>query len=145
MAKLFLIWAGLVFGVSFLATPAKFLAPDLDLSTALQVGRVTFRVFSYVEAFLIVLTVGLAWKQFGSTLRHYLWPFVLTILLLVQYFVVLPIVAQHTDAVTAGDAVSSSSAMHQVYVVFEVIKAGLLLWLGIQNPFAAYNVKPNRA
>ena len=44
LRNLFLIWAGIIFGVSLLATPAKFLAPDLSLTEALQVGRVTFRV-----------------------------------------------------------------------------------------------------
>ena len=36
------LWAGLVLGVSFVATPVKFLAPSLSLADALAVGRVTF-------------------------------------------------------------------------------------------------------
>lgn len=32
------LWAGLLLGVSFLATPVKFLAPSLSLPVALDVG-----------------------------------------------------------------------------------------------------------
>lgn len=39
--RLFLLWAGAVIGVLFIATPVKFLAPDLQLTAALQVGRVS--------------------------------------------------------------------------------------------------------
>lgn len=40
-----LVWAGMIVGVSGLATPAKFVAPSLNLPIALEVGRVTFQVF----------------------------------------------------------------------------------------------------
>ena len=36
--KLYLLWAGLAIGVAFLATPAKFLAPSLSLTVALELG-----------------------------------------------------------------------------------------------------------
>lgn len=137
MAKLFLIWAGLVLGVSFLATPAKFLAPDLDLPTALQVGRETFRIFSYVEAFLVIASLGIAYKQYGYCWRIFMWPYALAVLLSLQYFFILPLVAQYSDAVIAGDAVSGASSLHQVYVGLELVKLALLLWLGIKNPFPA--------
>src|SRR5665648_1182454 len=50
------VWIGMLVGVSFLATPAKFLAPSLTLPVALDVGRHTFSVFNRVEwAFSVVL------------------------------------------------------------------------------------------
>jgi hypothetical protein len=49
LSALALVWAGTLFGVSFLATPVKFLAPSLTLPVALDVGRQTFGVFSLVE------------------------------------------------------------------------------------------------
>ena len=57
------IWLGLLIGVSFIATPVKFSAPTLALEPALDVGRVTFDLFSKVEwgvATLLLLTVVLA-------------------------------------------------------------------------------------
>src|SRR5690606_30735313 len=46
------LWTGLLLGVSFLATPVKFLAPSLSLPVALDVGRQTFMVFNWVEVAL---------------------------------------------------------------------------------------------
>ena len=43
------IWLGLLVGVSFIATPVKFAAPTLELGPALDVGRVTFALFSKIE------------------------------------------------------------------------------------------------
>lgn len=56
-----LVWAGVVIGVSFLATPAKFLAPTLTLPVALYVGRHTFGVLRPVEIAWAALTLVLAW------------------------------------------------------------------------------------
>jgi hypothetical protein len=44
-----LLWIGLLVGVSFLATPAKFLASSLTLPVALDVGRHTFAIFNKAE------------------------------------------------------------------------------------------------
>lgn len=52
------VWLGMLVGISFLATPAKFLAPSLTLPVALDVGRHTFAVFNKVEwGFSIVLSL----------------------------------------------------------------------------------------
>lgn len=45
-------WAGFLAGVSFLATPVKFLAPSLTLPVALDVGRQTFFAFNRSEIVL---------------------------------------------------------------------------------------------
>lgn len=59
-------WLGLVAGVTFLATPVKFLAPSLDRPTALDVGRATFRAFSLLEwALFAVLSVA-TWRAWAS-------------------------------------------------------------------------------
>ena len=49
IAAILFIWAGVLLGVSFIATPAKFLAPSLPMAEALDVGRWTFHVLSLVE------------------------------------------------------------------------------------------------
>ena len=54
-----LLWAGILLGVSFLATPAKFGAPSLSLAVAVDVGRSTFAVLNRVELGSAVLAVGL--------------------------------------------------------------------------------------
>ena len=42
-------WAGIVIGVSFIATIAKFDAPSLTLPVALDVGRHTFAPLARIE------------------------------------------------------------------------------------------------
>ena len=44
-----LVWFGVLAGVSFLATPIKFMAPSLSLSVALDVGRQTFAALNPLE------------------------------------------------------------------------------------------------
>ena len=55
-AVIALIWLGMLIGVSFLATPVKFVVHDLSLPVALQVGQATFALFARVEW---VLAAGL--------------------------------------------------------------------------------------
>ena len=139
LRNLFLFWAGVAFGVSMLATPAKFLAPDLSLAHALQVGRVTFRVLAISEAVLLVAAFVLAALSANPSSRRFLWPVVLSAILVTQYLVMLPMIADQTDAVMAGLRDSSASSLHSVYVVVEVAKIALLVWLGLR---AAANEQP---
>jgi len=55
LLALVMLWIGTLLGVSFLATPAKFLAPSLTLPVALDVGRQTFAVFNKIEWVYIVV------------------------------------------------------------------------------------------
>ncbi|HEX7079736.1 MAG TPA: hypothetical protein VF329_01825 [Gammaproteobacteria bacterium] len=52
LAVVGLVWLGALLGVSFLATPVKFLAPSLTLPVALDVGRQTFSWFGRIEVVL---------------------------------------------------------------------------------------------
>lgn len=54
-----LLWTGLLLGVSFLATPVKFMAPSLTLPVALDVGRQTFMALNWLELLLSALLVPL--------------------------------------------------------------------------------------
>jgi hypothetical protein len=61
IAALLLVWAGLVAGVSFLATPAKFRSRQLSRPVALDVGRCTFAVLGRVElAFAVAIAAAAA-------------------------------------------------------------------------------------
>ena len=66
IAAILFLWAGLLFGVSFVATPAKFLAPSLPMAQALDVGRWTFHVLALIEWGLVVVVavlVAIAWRS----------------------------------------------------------------------------------
>ena len=131
--NLYLIWAGIIVGVSLLATPAKFLAPDLSLTEALQVGRVTFRVLAVTEAVLLALAFVLVLFKPPILRRSLLWPFVIAGILLFQYAVLLPFLNFQTDQVMVGEAPGQSSSLHSSYVAVELLKLGLLLFLGVRR------------
>ena len=133
LRNLFLIWAGIIVGVSLLATPAKFLAPDLSLSEALQVGRVTFRVLAATEVVLLTLAFVLVLLKPPVLTRSFLWPVVIAAVLLFQYAVLLPFLNVQTDEVMAGEAPGRSSFLHSAYIAVELLKFGLLLILGLRQ------------
>ena len=122
------LWSGLLLGVSFLATPVKFLAPSLSLPVALDVGRQTFMVFNWVEVvlalLLVVLTVG--------TVRRWLQATVVIIALIVamQTIWLLPVLDVHVQVILDGSTPPSSS-LHMIYIVADALKLtllGILAW-----------------
>ena len=133
LRNLFLIWAGVILGVSLLATPAKFLAPDLSLAEALQVGRVTFRMLALTEAVLLTLAFLLVLLKPSDLGRTFLWLIVIAGVLLLQYAVLLPFLNAQTDQVMAGEAPGRRSLLHSAYVAVELLKLGLLLFLGVRK------------
>ena len=55
-------WAGVVIGVSFIATVAKFSAPTLTRPVALDVGRHTFAALARIEwGLAVVLVLAIAY------------------------------------------------------------------------------------
>lgn len=123
------IWLGLLIGVSFIATPIKFAAPALELGPALDVGRVTFGLFSRIEwgvAAILVLAVAFA----KAAQVRGLMAGALAIILVVQAVWLLPVLDQRVAAVIAGESLPPSWH-HTAYAVLEAAKAALLLALAV--------------
>lgn len=123
------IWLGLLIGVSFIATPVKFTAPTLDLGPALDVGRVTFGLFSKVErvvAAILLLVAVLArfppWRSAGIGL--------LVIAVGLQALWLLPALDARVAAVIAGTP-PPPSWHHTAYAGLEVAKTCALLALAL--------------
>ncbi len=63
------LWIGMVIGISFIATPAKFQVADLDRTAALLVSIVTFAWLHMAEAIVgvllaaVMLFAGARWPQ----------------------------------------------------------------------------------
>jgi hypothetical protein len=126
--KVYLLWAGLAIGVAFLATPAKFLAPSLSLTVALDVGRHTFRLYNHVE---LALVAGLLVLGAGSH-RRGLWYLSLlgpAVIVVVQALWLIPALDLRVSAIQAGQPPSPSS-QHAVYIAAETLKVLWLLVLG---------------
>jgi len=126
------IWLGMLLGVSFLATPVKFLAPSLSLPVALDVGRHTFAIFSKVEwllsaALLVVVLAGdRAWACVSAMIAA-------ALIVVTEAIWLLPLLDQRVGLIIAGE-VPEPSHLHNLYIVFELAK---LLALSLVVLFAA--------
>lgn len=129
LAFVAVLWLGLLLGVSVLATPVKFQAQSLALPVALDVGQVTFALFSKVEWVFAMLTAGClrsAKPGRGAILVFV----VLLAIVATQASWLLTVLDVRLDAVIAGWPPSSSSH-HLLYIVAEAAKALLLLTLAL--------------
>lgn len=141
-AKLYLLWAGLSIGVALLATPAKFLAPSLTLSVALDVGQHTFRVYNGVELALLVVLLVLGAKSKWRK-RWFLGVLVPGAIILVQTFWLIPVLDLRVLAIQAGHS-PPPSHLHAIYITAEVFKVLWLLFLGLGDLFRGPVKRPRR-
>jgi hypothetical protein len=130
ISALLFIWAGLLLGVSFIATPAKFLAPSLPMAQALDVGRWTFHVLGLIEwGFVAVvgLLILVAWMRLGqgSGLVLVLLAGIVAILAL-ETFWLRPALDARALQIMAGQS-AAPNLLHTLYIVFEIVKLLLIL------------------
>ena len=123
------LWAGLVLGVSFVATPVKFLAPSLSLADALAVGRVTFAALQWIECVVVVALAVLVWITTPRRRALVLLGFIVAILLC-QYVWMLPILDARVQAIIDGQHLPSSF-LHWIYTALEFGKVALLVAIGL--------------
>ena len=123
------VWLGLLIGVSFIATPIKFAAPTLELGPALDVGRVTFGLFSRIE-WAIAAVFALAVAVAGGSRYRAVAAGTLVVMLAVQALWLLPVLDQRVAATIAGQPLPPSWH-HTGYAGFEALKACLLLALAV--------------
>jgi len=120
-----LVWAGLLVGVSFIATPAKFGATSLSLPVALDVGRVTFALFNTIEwislAVLIVAVVFSGPSAFSSAMTA-----LLAALLAAQTVWLLPTLNERVGAIVAGHT-PPPAPYHWIYIGMDAAKVVLLV------------------
>jgi hypothetical protein len=124
-----MFWAGLLVGVSFLATPVKFEAESLSRPVALDVGRATFHLMSKAEIGLaiglVALAVAMAAKGRLNAMAGLLVALVI-VLVALQAGWLLPQLDTRVAAIIDGQE-PPSSHLHLVYVVAEVAKLAALL------------------
>ncbi|MGD9738791.1 MAG: hypothetical protein AB7O56_07155 [Bauldia sp.] len=119
-AVIALLWLGVLFGVSFLATPIKFTAQSLTLPTALDVGRATFHLLVKVEWVAFALLLGaVASARFPAAQLVVL--VILALSLAAQTFVLLPNLDGRVEAIIAGQEIGESR-LHLIYVGVEILK-----------------------
>ncbi|MGC4028193.1 MAG: hypothetical protein QM696_04895 [Steroidobacteraceae bacterium] len=124
-----LFWTGLLTGVSFLATPAKFLAPSLSLPVALDVGRQTFAIFNKVE-WLLAAGLLLALLS-GPRSRIALAAAAAAVaVVVVEALWLLPMLDRRVGMIMAGLPVPPSG-LHNLYIGIELAKLAALVVVAV--------------
>ena len=125
------LWAGLVLGVSFVATPVKFLAPSLSLADALAVGRVTFEALKWIECVAVVVLAATVWITTPRR-RELALLGVIVLILLCQYAWMLPILDARVQTIIDGQDLPPST-LHWIYTTLEFLKVVLLVAVGLTS------------
>ena len=122
-----LLGAGLLLGVSFIATPVKFGA-DVPLPQLVDIGRVTLRFFGWIE-WGVVLALGIAAIR-RPTPGLVAVIVALGVLLLVQQLGLRPVLDERVEQHLRGTP-PAATWHHHVYVALEVVELALLLGLAL--------------
>ena len=139
LVALLLIWAGMLIGVSFLASPAKFAAPSLTLPVALDVGRQVFGTFSRAEIGLALATFLLALASRRGIVPVWLVLGLIWLIVAVQSFLLLPVLDARVGMILKG-VQPPPGPWHVAYVALEVTKLVTLVaaaWLCARHLRAA--------
>jgi hypothetical protein len=124
------IWFGAVGAISFMEAPLKFTAPNITVPLGLGIGMIVFHTLNKIE---IVLCVLLALSFFAARPKEKLQPVafaVIALVLIVQTFVLFPMLDERAIQVINGTAPAFSS-LHIVYIISDSIKVLLLFILGV--------------
>lgn len=122
-----MLWIGLLLGVSFLATPAKFMAPSLPLAVALDVGRQTFGVFNKVEWVLALMLLALVLAGRRTWLPVFA-AAATAVLVVIETAWLLPVLDQRVGLIIAGQQPPESN-LHILYIAAQVAKLAVLCLL----------------
>ncbi|MBL9030093.1 MAG: hypothetical protein JNM80_00120 [Phycisphaerae bacterium] len=127
VASLAVLYAGILIGVSFIATPAKFLAQSITLAQALDVGRWTFRIFGWVELGMVILMLILGMRYRGIRV----WGPIIAVLVAVlcQFLFLRPLLDARLGTILAGGE-PPPSQLHNIYGLIELGKLAALLCIG---------------
>ena len=124
-------WVGLTIGISMIATPVRFTAMSITRPVALDVGRVVFAALNKAE-FVALLLLLVIVRASGRSRELWAWCSVLILIVLAQGAWLIPELAARTDVILAGGEPPSSYA-HAIYSSLELVKIGLLVFLGIRS------------
>ena len=114
----------MLLGVSFLATPVKFLAPSLTLPVALDVGRQTFGVFSIVEVIASLTVLAVAVLS-GGRRRNVVLAVLVGGLVAAQFAWLLPVLDARVEIILQGGTQDDSN-LHNLYIVIDSAKLFML-------------------
>jgi hypothetical protein len=122
---LLVLWAGLILGVSFIATPVKFMAPHLTMSVALEIGRATFHVFNKIEWGICLAVILLTANIYGNSIKWFIVGGLVSLLLL-ETFWLLPALDIRAIQIISGEA-GNPGILHLFYIIADILKIAIAL------------------
>lgn len=125
------VWVGMTVGISMIATPVRFTAESITRPIALDVSRVVFAALNKAEFLALVLLLVIV-RVSGRSRKLWAWCGILILIVLAQGAWLIPELSARTDIIMAGSELPSSSA-HAIYSSLELVKIGLLLFLGFSS------------
>ncbi len=135
---LFCFWFGVVLSISFLETPLKFFVPGITLPVALELGKIMFGVSTNIQlGIMMIIFLNLVLVRKELTKPVVITAAVLAVILLLEKFLLLPVLDSRADLLAAGKPVPPSE-LHNYFIYAEVAKlvlilTGIILLLKKQN------------
>lgn len=123
-----LIWVGMVLAISFMEAPLKFQSELVDTRVGVSIGRIIFTMLNRVEVIFLVIYTILTLVS-GNFKRSYLLHMLIGIIV-IQTFILLPFLDDRAIQIVAQQPVEDS-ILHINYVLLEIIKVIVLLWVSI--------------
>lgn len=116
----------MIIGLSFIETPLKFLAPGITTPLGLGIGRLVFTALSIAGGVLLA-AIALTGLQ-GARENRAGWTLIgsMAVVVVVQSFVIRPLLAARSDVVIAGGD-PGESWLHYGYIGAEFVLLAVLL------------------
>lgn len=124
-----LTWFGMTAGISLLAVPAQFGATAATRAVSLDVASTIFAALNKAELVALVLLLVVV-RVSGSGRKWWAACLVLAFIVLLQTAWLLPELTDRSRQILAGTEPPPSIA-HAAYSTLELVKLGLLLFLGL--------------
>jgi hypothetical protein len=126
-----IFWLGFFMAISFMEAPLKFTAPGLSMAEGLQIGKIIFGTLNKCEwIFLMVILITCFIK---TTSRAGLYLIVaIAFIMVLETAWLLPVLNIGADKIIHGQKFNHGQ-LHWVYVLLEIIKAPVLLLIGLES------------
>ena len=125
-----LIWVGMVLAISFMEAPLKFQSELVDTRIGVSIGRIVFTALNRVEVIFLTIFTILTLVS-GNFKRSYLLHILIGIIG-IQTFLLLPFLDDRALQIIQQQPVEDS-ILHINYVLLEIIKVIVLLWISVYN------------
>lgn len=125
------LWAGMNMGIAVIETPARFAAATITRPIALDVGRGVFAALNKAELIALVIMLIVV-RASGHAVRLWSYCGVLALIVVAQSVWLTPELAERAQMIINGVEPPKSYA-HAIYSSLELLKFGLLLFLGFTS------------